>query len=84
MELPSVWHSHLSDETHKDKFKKDLSHVLASSVVERLVTLIKQEIKNREVNTDYDSSAWAYKQAHINGERQAYRNVLKLLGEKYD
>lgn len=28
---------------------------------------------------DYDNPSWAFKQAHINGEQQAYRDILTLL-----
>ena len=43
--------------------------------------LIEKKIENLDSVTekDYDSPSWACKQAHINGEKQAYKDVLDLL-----
>ena len=43
--------------------------------------VIERKIENLESITekDYDSPSWACKQAHINGEKQAYKDMLDLL-----
>ena len=46
-----------------------------------IVSVIERKIENLDSVTekDYDSPSWAYKQAHINGEKQAYQDLLDLL-----
>ena len=46
-----------------------------------IVGVLERKIENLDSVTekDYDSPSWAYKQAHINGEKQAYQDLLDLL-----
>lgn len=46
-----------------------------------IVNVIEKRLENLDSVTekDYDSPSWACKQAHINGEKQAYKDLLDLL-----
>lgn len=47
---------------------------------EALDTILKTKIK-KSVETDYNNSAWPYKQADMNGYNRAIEEVIKLLDD---
>lgn len=53
------------------------SHIVLS----RLKEIIEEDLKdlNKHTEADYESSSWAYKQAHENGKREYARQMLSLL-----
>lgn len=67
-----------------EKQKKEMFYAISSSVLaEKLREFLDQQIRELKVSrSDYDNPAWAYKQAHYNGELQAYTKILNLLRPK--
>jgi hypothetical protein len=80
-QFPEIWFRGL-----QEKEKVELHKWLSTShLVERLRDIVKSYEREAEIpKADYDNPAWAYKQAHHNGERHAYAKILKLLGEHED
>lgn len=80
--LPIVWTSHLAS-GDKSKFEESVRNILNTPVLNRLTQIIEQNLKNLENSesslADYDNPSWSHKQAHRNGVRQGYLDVLKLL-----
>ena len=79
---PSVeWTKHLKTEAEKKEFEASVRH--DTLVLGRLLEIIEDKINSldREEITpsSYENSAWAYKQAHINGTRQGLTTVKNLL-----
>lgn len=75
------WTQQLKSPEEKEKF---LSALLNDTLVlGRLRDIIEEDIaalSRREVRSDsYDSPAWAYKQAHLNGVKQALYGLRDLL-----
>lgn len=76
-----VWFRGLP-EKDQEEIRKWLS---TSHLVERLREIVLSFDRDAQIPpTDYDNPAWAYKQAHHNGEKHAYAKVLKLLGVHED
>lgn len=72
------WFSHLSNPKDKESFKKSL---LGSKIVlDRLKEICYNKINSGEKASvmDYDNPSWAYRQAHLNGYLQAYREISEL------
>lgn len=62
--------------------KGDFKHQLKYNVVLKKVReVLENEIRRLETPSKdvYKDAAWAYRQADENGERRAYKSVLKLL-----
>lgn len=63
------------------EFEKTLRH--STIVLSRLSEILDEQIKNldrQEMTSEaYDSPSWAYKQAHLNGERSRLTKVKQLL-----
>jgi hypothetical protein len=80
MNLDVTWTKHLPKES-KAEFEK----VVRGSTValRRLKEIAKEwetELSRAEVSVkDYDTASWAAKQAHRNGQRQAYKQLSDLL-----
>lgn len=73
------WFSHLKSQEEKDRFKE---LVLSShKVLDRLKDICYNNLtKTSDVTSnDYDVASWAFKQAHLNGKAEAYREMLSLL-----
>lgn len=82
--LHPLWAQHLKDQSLKEKFNKDVSHYLTVPMVQRLRDILTQKIEALERNKDYDTQAWAYKQAHMNGQLETLDFVISLLGNYKD
>jgi hypothetical protein len=72
------WSAHKQDPKEKEEFNKLVK--AADIVLERLDTLIKQELTDvtKTDKVDYDSPSWSHKQAHLNGMQDAYSKILNL------
>jgi len=78
------WLSHLKEKEEKERLKRSILSV--PDVWDRLRALCKEKKKINEV-PDYDSPAWAYKQADFNGYNRAINEILELIpdnGEQND
>jgi len=69
------------DEKTKEEFKRLLHH---SALIERVVEILQTWKAEVEVipRDDYESPAWACKQADRNGEARTLNKVLRLLDHK--
>jgi hypothetical protein len=79
--LSLEWTKGLS-EKEKEEFEQ---MVRRSLVVPRLLGIIKEwelELSNKETSEDYSDAAWAYKQAHRNGDRSRIKKLKDLLSFK--
>ena len=77
--IPMLWFSHLKDKQSQDSFKQG---VLGSRfVLDRLHEIVYNIVKNEDspATADYESPSWAYKQAHLNGRKAAFNEILTLL-----
>ncbi len=73
------WTSHLATEEEKKSFTE---YVLASNgVTDRLVVLLREKVKEREVfaEGDFKNPSWAYMAADRNGYVRAIQEVIRLL-----
>lgn len=67
------------------KTKEDFKRYLHTSpLIEQVVKIVKawKEENNTIPRDDYESPAWACKQADRNGSDRAYNQILKLLDHK--
>lgn len=75
-----VWFSDCEGNEKKieERRKKLLQFSEICGIIENV---IEKKIENLDSVTekDYESPSWAYKQAHINGEKQAYKEILDLI-----
>lgn len=75
-----VWFSDCEGDSKKieERRKKLLQFSEICGIIENV---IEKKIENLDSVTekDYESPSWAYKQAHINGEKQAYKEILDLI-----
>lgn len=76
----SVWSAHLPDD-RRQNFLDLLKH--STTVLYRLRQIVDDEIESlnvsEETEQDFDSPAWAEKQAFRNGKRAGLKRVRKLL-----
>ena len=84
MGLPIVWLSHIRKKESRDSFAKTVTNALHSdTVIARLRQLVQQKIEvvDQDTTSDkqFDTHAWAYWRANVDGKMTAYREVLKLL-----
>lgn len=63
----------------KEEFIKSLRN--SKIVLDKLREIVyNRGIKTEDVKSvDYDSPSWSHKQAHQNGKREAFQEVIKLL-----
>lgn len=76
--LKTVWFQDLPKSEQED-FKKI---VLGSKkVLDKLSKIVYNRYNDGELvkTNDYDSPSWSHKQAHLNGKREAYQEILDLL-----
>lgn len=73
-----MWVSHIKDKDEKEAFRSRL--IAQQDIWERLEQIVMQKLEaNSEDIKDYDCPSWAYRQAHVNGYREAYLEMLDLL-----
>lgn len=74
-----IWVKDLKNEEERTKFKETVLN--SQKVLDKLREIVYNMSIDRErvKSTDYDSPSWAYKQAHLNGEQEAYRKVIEIL-----
>ena len=78
--LSTAWSKHLKD---KNK-KSDLESAIRNSTValSRLKDLLREEdaaLSNLQISQPDNDASWAFRQAHVSGERLRIRKVLDLL-----
>ena len=77
----TIWTSNISDDTKKGEFIYLLQN--STLVLGRLSDIIREKgyslNRSEESLETYDSPGWACKQAHLNGKRAAYKEILMLL-----
>lgn len=81
MKIYTKWIKHLKGD---DRQKEFLNRLMASKdVLNRLQTIIEEEIKSSSVNAkkknSYSNPNWAYLQADNVGETRAYNQILKII-----
>jgi hypothetical protein len=78
--IPSDWIKSLP-EAERVEFEKSLRH--STTVLTRLQQIVDEKLFaiEREENSTviYDTPSWAYKQAHLNGERSGLTKIKNLL-----
>lgn len=74
-----AWTKHCKTEEEKQKYLLSLQKV--KWVLEDLKTVVNSDaLEASEISPrSYDSPNWAYRQAHVNGYKQAIRDFHKLL-----
>jgi hypothetical protein len=76
----SLWFANLRTEEEKNALLKHLALMTGDPVLKRLKEIINQRLINASNEKEpYDSPAWAYKQADINGRRSELKIILDLL-----
>lgn len=77
----TAWTKHCKSVDEKEKYTESLKR--AQWVLEDIKTLINENLASLEASEmspkGYDSPNWAYRQAHVNGYKQALRDFTKLL-----
>lgn len=77
--IPTVWFRHLPDEEQED-FKETLKS--SFRVLDRMRAIVKDleaQVEKLEGDPSTYDAGYAYKQAHLNGLKKAYQNVLQTL-----
>ena len=73
-----VWVSGIKDKEERESFKKRL--LSNQDIWEKLEKIIVERIESLEPDIhDYDSPSWAYRQAHVNGKREALLDLLDII-----
>lgn len=67
--------------TEEEK-KALLGQVKSSILRDQILKFIDQELSVAIAKADYDNPSWSHKQAHINGQREAYNKIKKLFDHK--
>lgn len=77
--MKTIWTKHLKDEDKKDRLVKSLYSSKTS--FKRLLEILQEEKSELTSNSpsDYNNSAWAYLQAHKNGQLSQIRKIEDLL-----
>lgn len=79
--MMSMWTKNLKSPEEKDRFENSLKG--SKIVLDRLTELLTEEeseIDRSELNVDtYETSNWASKQAHKNGQRASLRKIKNLI-----
>lgn len=76
--MQTLWFSNLNKADQEDFQRLVLG---SQKVLDRLTEIVYNKVSSDEsVKTvDYDSASWAYRQAHVNGRKEAFNEILKLL-----
>jgi aspartyl aminopeptidase len=82
--VSALWGSKQArNKSEQDRFNQFLAQTLNGPVVERLKEILERELEllsSQETSlTSYDKAAWAYRQAHLNGKREALKMVIDLI-----
>lgn len=84
--IPTIWVADLTTQEEIEDFKARLINLLNTDIGTKLISILNRELSAysaAEVKIEtYDTPSWGYRQAHMNGGRQALLKVLKLLGEE--
>lgn len=77
----SAWTKHIKDEAQKEQFKNTI--LGSKPVLNRLHELLK-EIEDDQDSIErnpkmYDSPNWDYRQAHLNGYKQALSTIKRII-----
>ena len=77
--LSIEWTKHLKALEEKENFTKLV--VNSTQVLGRLKKILedRHESSLKTDVADYSNASWAYRQAHLNGKREALQDLLKLL-----
>ena len=79
--MKTIWYSHLTGDDQIDEFKKYVRNSIG--VLKRLHSIVRDKTNSvrtvRTANNTYDTPAWPYKQAYLNGKEEAYQEILSLL-----
>tara|TARA_Y100001963_G_C6789717_1_gene454806 strand:- start:59 stop:313 length:255 start_codon:yes stop_codon:yes gene_type:complete len=78
MSIKTEWLKGVNDPKEREKEKKIIEN--SNFLLDKLKEICYNKLTELEnVNkSDYDNPSWAYKQAHVNGEKQAYRSIIEL------
>jgi hypothetical protein len=84
MGLPVVWLSHHRKKESRESFAKAVINALRTDVViSRLREIIQSKSDAVDVDTtsdkQFDTPAWAFWRANVDGKKTAYNEILKLL-----
>lgn len=79
--MKSAWHKHIENEEEKARFKNAVEG--SKIVLNRLSALLEEmeeELSASELSAkNYDTPNWAYKQAHVNGQKAQIRTIKFLI-----
>jgi hypothetical protein len=79
--LPVQWLCHLPQGKERQELEQHIRN--STLVLGRLREIILKEIEgidHWENNSNYyDNPSWSHKQAHMNGQRSSYQDLLRLL-----
>jgi len=77
----SAWTKHISDAAEKEKFKQTvLSSKTTLQRLQAMINEMKEEVDNLELNNKiYDVPNWDYRQAHLNGFKDAIKKINRIL-----
>jgi len=77
----TAWTKHISDEAEKEKFKQQI--LGSKTVLNRLQAIVnemKEDVDNLELNNKiYDVPNWDYRQAHLNGFKDALKKINLII-----
>ena len=68
-----------SPEAKKDRREFLTAHLEAFKLLRHTVECAIKEAQESHISDGYDSPAWAYKQADLNGQIRAYTRMLEIL-----
>lgn len=76
--MKSIWFQHLKDKQEQENFKEYVRN--SKDLLDRLTDLCYNYIKDAEKSSpnDYDSPAWAYRQADKIGYIRALKQIIEL------
>jgi hypothetical protein len=78
--MNTTWAKHLPEDRKADFLKTVASSTVALRRLKEILREFDDEVTRAEVSTtDYNTPSWAYRQAHRNGQRQAYKQLKDLL-----
>ena len=78
MSIKTEWLKGVNDPKEREKEKKIIEN--SNFLLDKLKEICYNKLEELDHVTkiDYDNPSWACKQAHINGEKQAYRSIIEL------
>lgn len=78
--LSTAWTKHLKDEEKKKNLEGAIRN--STAALTRLRDILREDdaaLSNQQVSQPDNDASWAYRQAHLSGERLRIRKVLDLL-----